>query len=310
MPERIHPLYLPFTELELLSHFIDVGHGANQDHHLDYYRKSAIDAEKWCKQQAGEPVDPPLVAEAHGLQMEKDERFWVVTALMKLYHGPDRLHAFAALLRRCFGETPSFAGASTWEEALGSDPRLYFEVNLPSPHAYREDLVGHLNERVLIPHLIQSAKATKGARLEGATKVDAMLVSDTGLTALFEAKVLADVSTAIRYDVLRNQLARLIDVMLEPVPDPKKISEPLRYRQPDRTCLALITPEIFKTHPSSRLYGWLMPRYQNPECKLLSEHLPHRDVAEFADIGKRLGWVTWQDINELLPRSCAWLPIQ
>ena len=51
--------------------------------------------------------------------MEKDERFWVVTALMSLYHADDgsgREKSFARLLDRAGLRPPP--GFPRWEDAL------------------------------------------------------------------------------------------------------------------------------------------------------------------------------------------------
>jgi len=301
VPVLMHPTYLPFTEQQLRLHFVDVASGGEVDRHLAYYRSSLEDAATYAEQLA--ESTSPTVTTGRGLQLQKDERFWVVSVLMSIFHGTDPIAELCGLLIRCFGPTPSFEGATSWQDALGPDPKLYFEVNLPSPVAYRKDLADHLDERVLIPHLRTSA-SQKGTSLEGSTKVDAMLVSDTGFAVLFEAKVLSDVSTTIRYDVLRNQLARNIDVMLEAN---ERLSPLLKKRLPGETFLALVTPEVFKKHRSSRLYGWLMPRYQDQKCQLLNEHLPHREDAELAAVSRRLGWISWEDINAVHPGACSWL---
>ena len=87
---------------------------------------------------------------------------------------------------------------------------------------------------------------------------------DTGVAVIFEAKVLSNVSTHITFDVARNQLARNIDVMLEPASG----LSPLNKRQPERTSLVLITPDLFRSRETglrgSRLYGWLMDAVQRP----------------------------------------------
>jgi hypothetical protein len=83
--------------------------------------------------------------------------------------------------------------------------------------------------------------------------IDAVLIAlKTGFAVLFEAKVLADPACSVGFDVLRNQIARNIDVMLEPNPN---LRPPLTQRRPDRTCFVLITPDIFRDHTESRLYG-------------------------------------------------------
>jgi hypothetical protein len=148
-------------------------------------------------------------------------------------------------------------------------------------------------------------KAAQGRHaLEGATKVDAMLIApETGFAVLFEAKVLADASCGVGFDVLRNQLARNIDVMLQPNPN---LQKPLTQRLPERTCFVLITPEIFRDHPESRLYGWLMRDYQHHPAALQRD-LPHRTGTDFASVATRLGWLSWEDCNRVLPGACPWL---
>lgn len=309
MTEVLHRVYLPFTKEQVREHFAPVVAGtASADHHLGYYVKSAQAANDW----AGLPLSgrPAEVAKArtHGLQIQKDERFWVMTALMSIFHAPGRVPALAEMLRRCLGEAPPVQGLATWEEALG-DPqelRLYFEVSLPTPKAYRQYLADRLPQRVLVPHVLKSAARTAatGRALEGTTKVDAVLIApSTGFAVLFEAKVLADASGSVGFDILRNQIARNIDVMLEPNPN---LKPPLTQRHPGRTCFVLATPEIFREHPESRLYGWLMRDYQrNPDA--LERDLPHRVGTDFSPVTRRLGWLTWGDCNDLIPGACPWL---
>jgi hypothetical protein len=85
--------------------------------------------------------------------MEKDERFWLATALMSLYHadgGSGRGQLFARLLERASLRPPS--GFPRWEDALAGALDLFFEVNLPSPASYRAWLRDHLGERAPIPY--------------------------------------------------------------------------------------------------------------------------------------------------------------
>ena len=310
MSEILHPLYLPFTQERLRDHFAPAGTEATSaDRHLAYYVKSAQAAKDWAELPLSGPPGEVATARKHGLQIQKDERFWVVTALMSIFHAPGRVPVLAEMLRRCLGEVPPIEGLATWEQALG-DPQqlnLYFEVSLPTPKGYRKYLVDRLPQRVLVHYVLESATRTAaaGRALEGATKVDAVLIAPkTGFAVLFEAKVLADAACSVGFDVLRNQIARNIDVMLEPNPN---LRAPLTQRRPDRTCFVLITPEIFRDHPESRLYGWLMRDYQsNPDA--LERDLPHRAGIDFSPVARRLGWLTWEDCNQLLPRACTWLP--
>src|SRR3712207_7284198 len=52
-------------------------------------------------------------------QIEKDERVWVVAALMSVFHHPERARLLSALLARALGETPPVPDAASWHECLG-----------------------------------------------------------------------------------------------------------------------------------------------------------------------------------------------
>ena len=240
--------------------------------------------------------------------MEKDERFWVVATLMQLFHAPNRAELVAKMLRRCLGATPPDSLPS-WEAALGQKQLLYFEASLSSPPDYSDHLGRDLDEHILVPYLREAAdqRIQSGKKLEGATKVDALLIApDTGFTVLFEAKVVSDISGGVQFDVQRNQIMRYIDVMLDPNP---QLLPPLSERRPERTCFVLITPEIFRKNPESRLYGWLLPAYQRDPA-LLQRHLAHRTPADLESVPQRLGWLTWEDCNPIHPNACPWLPAQ
>jgi len=137
-----------------------------------------------------------------------------------------------------------------------------------------------------------------------------LLAPATGVAVIFEAKVLSDISTHVTFDLARNQLARSIDVMLQANP---ALPAPLSLRKPERTFLVLLTPAL--TQPGragdaiskSRLYGWLMPAYQDPHSSLLRQHLPHRDGSELAQAAERLGWASWEDCHSVAPAACSWL---
>jgi hypothetical protein len=244
----IDPDYLPFTAQHLADHFAPVAVPGDPGDHLAYYLASAERARALA-------ANPPTGTSAEiwkaikwGRQMEKDERFWVAATLMRLFHAPNRVALLAETLRHCLGDTPPDSLPS-WEAALGQEQLLYFEAGLPSPAAYRDQLAHQLDERILVPYLRKAAKQ-RGDKLEGPTKVDALLISrDTGFAVLFEAKVVSDISTGVQFDVLRNQIARTIDVMLDPN---RQLQPPLSRRSPERTCYVLITPEIFRKNPESR----------------------------------------------------------
>jgi hypothetical protein len=183
MAALLHPTYLPFTVDQLRGHFAPVLGTGELDRHLTYYLAS-LEQAKVHADLVRRGVNPTPAQTRLGRQLEKDERFWLATALMSLYHqdgGSGRGERFGRLLERA-GLCPpsSFDG---WAAALAGPLELFFEVNLPSPPSYRAWLRDHLDERVPIPYLREKAEAS-GSRLEGATKADAMLVArGTGSTA-------------------------------------------------------------------------------------------------------------------------------
>jgi len=155
----IHHTYLPFTADQLREHFAPVLGPGERDRHLRYYLASVEEARKYDELIRG--GDRPTPAQTRlGRQMENDERFWLATALMSLYHadgGSGRGELFAGLLERAGLRPPP--GFPRWEDALAGALDLFFEVNLPSPGRYRAWLRDHLGERAPIPYLKKQAEA-------------------------------------------------------------------------------------------------------------------------------------------------------
>jgi hypothetical protein len=294
----LHETYLPFTEDQLRLHFAAVAGDprADPDRHVAYYRQSLNRLRDLDR--GSRAADARTVKRAR--QIEKDERFWVVAALMALFHGGRRQSAFASLLDRAgLGAPGDF---TEWTAALRGELALFFEVGLNSPRVYREYLSRNLDERAPIPYVREAAGRAK-LRLEGATQVDALLIAaDTGVGVLFEAKVLSDCAAMVTYDVLRNQLARNIDVMLD---RQSTLPFPLDQRDPALSSFVLLTPELFRDNPRSRLYGWLIDDYRSrPES--LAEDLPHRS-GDWSAVAQRIGWATFEDCRRVDADACKWL---
>jgi len=309
----IDPVYLPFSAKQLQRHFVPTGGhapGEQATRHLRYYLDSA---ERYRHFQAShsDRRGVALKKARKPCQIEKDERFWVVACLMSYFYSTDRTERLSALMRLCHGEYPPLTGASTWNECLDGRLYLFFETNLPSPRGYKRWLREHLSQRQIVPYVLDASRRSgsdeirKG--LEGPTHVDAILLNaDNGCAVLFEAKVLSDVSYQISFDTMRNQIARNVDVMLE---QNGGLPEPLNLRQPERTLFVLLTPESFRKQPHSRLYGWLMNEYRsNPMA--LARDIPHRESMNWAVVASRVGWLTWEDCERVLPGACPWLTQQ
>ena len=84
----LHETYLPFTDAQLRSHFAPISGdpSAEANRHLAYYQASLTRLAD--HERTGSATDRGATKRAR--QVEKDERFWVVAALMALHYGPDR----------------------------------------------------------------------------------------------------------------------------------------------------------------------------------------------------------------------------
>ncbi len=208
------------------------------------------------------------------------------------------------ILAKTYGSSPPIPGLSTWAECLVGDLQLYYEICLPSPPSYLKWLRSNLDRRQMIPYVLDASARENLRVLEGATHVDAMILNVTnGFAWLIEAKVLSDVTYLISFDNFRNQIARNIDVMLD---NTSQSGAGLERRNPERSLFGLLTPAQFKNLPHSRLYGWLMPEYSSrPEA--LARDLSHRTGVDWSMVSQRIGWLTFEDFEEVRPGACPWI---
>jgi hypothetical protein len=308
----IDPNYLPFTIDRFRKHFAPIvgdDQETEDDRHLRYYLSSA---DRYDKFQAEHPSRRglPIASMRYACQIEKDERFWTAGCFLKFYYSDDPIGYFSTLLSKCFRQLPPI-GLPSWEHCLGEphDLEIYFEANLPAPVHYKQWLCETVESQHIIPY-VRDAAYRLGCdvirrNLEGPTHVDALLLNKkSGFSVLFEAKVLSDISSQVSFDVMRNQVVRCVDVMLDKNPN---LAEPLDRRDPDRSLFVLLTPKIFKENSHTRLYGWLMNSYMN-KPEMLKRDMPHRgEEIDWANLSERLGWLTWEDCEEVLPGSCTWL---
>ena len=296
----IQDKYLRFTKEQMLPHFLK-----DAEKQVEYFEKSA---ERYRDFLAMNPDTKgiPITQARLPRQIEKDERFWTAASLKHLFDSPERNAVLDALLRSTFGEKPPVEGLGTWRECLSGEMALYFEAQAPSPQTYVNWLRRNLSDRQFIPYILDAADRENERTLEGATHFDAALVNrDNGFSLLIEAKVLSDISTGVSFDSLRNQLARCIDVMLEPNPNS---NDSFGRRNPERSLFILLTPELFRRHPHSRLYGWLFKEYkESPQA--LERDLPHRSRVDSTNVASRLGWITFEDIERHSPGACPWLTL-
>ncbi len=316
----IDKTYLPFSSEVVQKHLAKASGGhakvvpAAEDSEsarvgVRYYEKSAKKYHEFSEQHRDGAKGMAITAMREPRQIEKDERFWTAGCLLKV-HGTTGARTWRALLQKCFGDMAPVASAQKWDDLLREPLELLLEAPMPSPRAYNYWLRDHVRDRHIIPYVFDAARTNPEAKLEGFTHADAVLVSEeTGFAVIFEAKVCADISYEITFDLMRNQIARYVDVILE---QPTEQAPPLSKRDPKKTLFALLTPRMFKENWRSRLYGRLMHEYwEHPETLL--EDLPHRRGDPKLDcvaLTQRVGWLTWEDCNEVLPGACPWLHSQ
>src|SRR5271155_4021572 len=140
MSDVLHPTYLPFNSDQLDRHFAPVASEGLIGRHLAYYEASAALAHDYQGVDAEVGSAENARRRRAAKQIEKDERFWVVTALMRLFHDSRRVEVLTRVLERCLPDALPLDGLTSWKEALGDDDqrRLFFEANLPSPASYRQ----------------------------------------------------------------------------------------------------------------------------------------------------------------------------
>jgi len=297
MSKVIDKTYLPFTEDDLRQHFT-----ADAEGQIDYYRKSADRYHKFLAEHQ-KTAGIPLTKARLSRQIEKDERFWTITALKRVFDDPSRDSILTILLTVMFGAVPPLQGLKSWKDCLSGDLRLYFEACLPSPSSYVTWLRENLHSRQIVPYVLDAAMRESARTLEGATHVDALFVNPSnGFAWLIEAKVLSDVSYSISFDNYRNQIARNIDVMID---NTSQSGAGLDVRSPERSLFALLTPGGFKSCPNSRLYGWLIHEYQT-DSSSLQRDLPHRSDMDWDGLSRRIGWFTFEDVERVRPGTCCW----
>lgn len=297
----INDKYLRFTRDQMRKHFL-----IDAERQIDYFEQSA----KRCRNFLTDNPDTtgiPITKARLPRQIEKDERFWTSASLKYLFDHPKRISALETILTSTFGEKPPIDGLPSWDECLKGDLALYFEAQAPSPKSYTNWLRQNITSRQFIPYVLDAASRKSQRPLEGPTHFDAVIVNPSnGFSLLFEAKVISDISSHVSFDNLRNQIVRCIDVMLEKYPH---LPAAFGAREPKRSLFLLLTPEVFRNNPHSRLYGWLLNEYRlKPEA--LKRDLPHRtnyNAGDWEKIASRLNWITFEDIECQCPGACPWL---
>lgn len=298
---EMHTIYLPFKEQQLLLHFPNVRYLKCEQNpkHLKYYKESIKKYNDYLSKNP-DRLGKSIEKMKNTCQIEKDEKFWIAQCMMTIFYSKNRIKEYASLFEAAYGETPPIKDISDWEECFKGELNLFFEVRLPSPNSFNDWLMSNYSDLHIIPYILDSAHNKQ--ILEKPTIVDALLLNqENGFAAIIEAKVLSDISHSVVYDIIRNQIARNIDVMLE---NNNALCNPLNVRDPSKTLFLMITPKIFKDNPTTRFYGYKFNDYKKNTDSLAND-LPHRD--NLNNLSSRLGWITWEDLKHVNNGCCSWL---
>lgn len=162
--KRMHEVYLPFTEEELRTHFVPISGGqVDPERPLNHCRRSLERLHAYAGP-GGIPKAERRESLRATLQIEKDEHFWVIAALLGAFRDEDRrVEQLSQLLTLALGESPPIPEYSQWQGCLKGALHRNFEVSLPSHPAYRAWLAKHLDERTLMPHLREAAATSRWA---------------------------------------------------------------------------------------------------------------------------------------------------
>ena len=294
----IDPVYMPFKPSELYPHFL-----VDAERQIEYYESSASRYHNFLANNRNRK-GIPISKARHPCQIEKDEKFWTATTLKKLLDSPDSTESLVKIMIQEFGSNPPIPGFDDWTACFDGPLSLVLEAALPSPKSYVDWLRNNVGSSHFIPYVLYAAERANKRTLEGATHVDAIIINKSnGVSLMIEAKVLSDISYSVSFDVFRNQFVRTLDVLLEPS---SHGCEPLNKRRPDASIFLLLTPQPFKEQRHSRLYGRLFDEYTTyPDT--IGRDLPHRKNVDWERLSRKIGWLSFEQINSLIPDACPWI---
>lgn len=145
--------------------------------------------------------------------------------------------------------------------------KVDFERELSSPPSYLERI-----QKSSLDHpvkYVREGAKRKRVRLEGKTHVD-VVFENSKILVLGEVKFMSDIACQVRYDPVRNQLARLIDVGLSYGRECGK-----------RLAVVIFAPE-WGYHRKNRLYYYKIRDYRESPENIRAD-LPHRSLEELTN---------------------------
>lgn len=147
-----------------------------------------------------------------------------------------------------------------------------FEREISSPPSYLEHI-----QKASVDHPVKYVReAAEGkSALEGKTHVD-VVFENSKMLVLGEVKFMSDIACQVRYDPVRNQIARLIDVGLS-------------SRRGKKLAVVIFAPE-WGYNRKNRLYYYKIRDYRESPENIRAD-IPHRPLQELINGLLGVGWV-------------------
>jgi len=162
---------------------------------------------------------------------------------------------------------------------------LHFEKDLPPPNKYMR----WLSEEAKKHPIRYIRKQAETRRIfEGFTQIDAMIKTDN-LLVLFETKFTSDISAYTKFGIVRNQIARIIDVGID---EARRLNKKL--------VVLLCTPsKLYEVQ--GRLYCYKMQEYS--KISNIQKDIPWRTSDEISKNMLKATWISLEKIIEIIYRS-------
>lgn len=272
---------------EIESYFDPAHHMSGRAGRNKNYFVSLVDRANGIRKRAG-------ASTAEELQYFKDESIitlYTFISIDKINKSSIGKEVWGNIFSKAFRDKRTVSELNTLLENSG---RMALETPLPPPQEIKGKIIQWVKSN---PHPIKYIRDKfEASRVEDPTMADVTMILGGGnpngpnasAMVCFECKFMSDISPETKYHFARNQIARNIDV------------GSILY--PDGFYFILVTPSIFKDG-GSRLYSYKMQNYQCGNVQTLKQDLLFgSDLAdeEIAKISRRIGWVTWEDLVEMI----------
>jgi hypothetical protein len=264
---------------------------------------------------------------AHGGNLDHQEPWVTLVALYGLFGNQKDINNFQRLesinyllSEEVFGKRHDRPEAPEFDHLVGA----HIEVTLPEIIKYRK----YVHKKIFRDgpyHFYQDRKQKLAEKLEkekasfeGSTNLDTLISgknNGSNIHLFIEAKFLSDISKDIKYVPVRNQIARNIDCAIDLMTAGGE-----RLSGLEDFWFLLLTPGIFRTEryggpvlspiapflpQRSRLFCYKMDDYLHPD--FLRRDLPHwgdkLDTQHWNLIAKRIGWLTYEDIADIVAKK-------